>query len=518
MAQGFFNPFQRNDYLSPSVATLHSTTYTGGTHDAVFGSCVYDAINDDAYFAERGRQLFHLDGLDDTQFQMDHDLGSTGTPVYMDLELYQVNGVRKLFFVYEKSGNLCIGISTLPVFPAGTVDNNWLTSTVSGAFTNTTASNYNFMRVADNGFAYIFADNTVHKIDGTTTGGTNGTVYPNVLLFPPFFRITDGLDYRGLMFIAVQQTIFDQTTAAANGNQFNTPCGVYLWDRQTTVVNTRDYIPLIGVKAIKKIYVGSNGAVRIICIMSSGLVKILEYSGSNFTPIRELGLGAAPQYPDSLDFNDQLTIWLGTDGNIYGHGIREPGGTEILAKLGYVKAPTSSDPSTNVTGGALLFGASNSFSGTTGYRTSRQGITVDAVISGTPTSYKFFPFDIGTINSNAQTALTGDAYTQVFMLPELCKINYVRVYHAVGTTDGTSVQGTLKTFLNQSATASRTDNITRTDIVQGWKYIPVTQGAKDAVFAIQFAVNWTTGVTLSDAYDWLPRMIEVDYEPVVKKK
>lgn len=511
---GFFNPYMRPGYLAPSVGTVTACTLSNSLND-VASTTIYDSENDDYYFMDKSEvQIYQGDGLDDKTLSRVKNLGSTGSPTGFDLEIYQINGVRKLFYVHEKSGNLQIGIAALPF---GTENDTWLTGTVTGAFTQAITTDYCFMRVADNSYAYIFAENTVHKLDGTTAGGTNGTVTQNVLLFPTHFRVTDAIDYRGNMFMVVHQTALNITTMESNASNFSTQCGIYIWNRQSTVVSMQDYIPLTGVKAIKKIYVAPNGEVRIFTISSNGLSQIRRYNGSSFEVICELGLGAVPQYADSLATTDLITMWVGRDGSIYGHGPIKKGEVDALAKIGQLKATSTSSPETTITAGALLYGAGSSFSASSGQRTSRQGITVAYVDGGTRTINKVYPFDWGTIDNTAQNALTGSTYTPLILLPPLSKVNYVRVWHnSPKGNAGSTVEGTLTIYLNQSTTASATISITRTDIEKGYKYIPVNQGMKNGVYTIQFKMTWSTNITLSDSFTWLPRMIEIDYEPITK--
>ena len=58
-----------------------------------------------------------------------------------------------------------------PPYSSASDNKTWLTSTVAGGFTMNLHNDF-FMVVADNSFAYLFMDNHVHKLDGTTlTGG-----------------------------------------------------------------------------------------------------------------------------------------------------------------------------------------------------------------------------------------------------------------------------------------------------------------------------------------------------------
>ena len=214
---------ERTDVVSTVTPYRYSTSTIDANDRVLTTSSVYDIKNNDYYLADEQR-IFKGDGLDDTSLTTVLELGPTDTPVIMDMEIYQVNGVEKLFYVYETGGNLEVGIGALPYSDA-TDDPTWLTGTVLNAFTESTTSDYNFMRIADNSYAYIFADNAIHKVDGTTDGGVNGTVTEDAYILPIFYRIYDAIDSRGSMYIVVHQSTKDITTINNTATNHSTPCG-----------------------------------------------------------------------------------------------------------------------------------------------------------------------------------------------------------------------------------------------------------------------------------------------------
>lgn len=404
--------------------------------------------------------------------------------------------------------------------PFANSDDAWLTSTASGAFSAQTNSLYNFMRVADNTYAYLFAGSQVHKVDGTSlTGGTNGTVVQSVLVFPATFTIVDALDFGGSMYIAIHQNIIQTSAVEPSALNLNSPCGVYIWDRQTTQVLMDSYVAIDGVQSISKIYVAPNGEMRMICTNSQGIAEVRRFNGTTFEVLKPVGLGGAPVFPDSVVSTGQLTVWLGSNGDMMAHGVVKPGGAEVLARIGnFVTRATI--PQATMTPGALLFGSSGGFTAATGYRTDRQQFVISYAPGGTsPVIKQFFPFDLGTINSNNQLSLQGNAYTAVNFLPQLGKINFIHVYHNKTTTSGSTVQGTLSMYLNQSTSAVADISITKDDIARGWKYQAIGQSTdKNAVFGVQFKVAWPTDQAMTDTVNWLPRVIEIDYDLIEKKK
>ena len=501
MADGLYNPFRRYGYMSPSNATFTDVTLDSASI-SVLTSSIYDSVNDDFYFMDRQEvQIYRGDTLDDVALTKVRGLGATGTPVSMDLEIYQVNGVRKLFYVYEKSGNMDIGIATLP-FAAE--NDTWLTVTTSGAFTNA-ITNDAFMRVADNGFAYIFQDNNVHKIDGTTAGGTNGTVYANTIQFPPFFQIVDAIDYRGNMFIAIHQNTEGVLNGSSTVRTNSIPCGIYIWDRQTTVVNTRDYVPLEGVKQIRKIYVSPLGDIRIHVINSENISEIRKYTGSTFTTVEEVGYLAHPAFHDSITNIGGMTVWLGYDGNIYAHGKPSPFDNEALFKIGNLpEAIAGSGFKT----GAVLFGGANTDSSTSGFKAYKTGLYT--AYQNSASAFKLKTWDIYGTGADGSTSLQeqGDVFTLVKFLPAMSTVNYIDIYMWPLGTTGSTTAGTVKIYFNQSSTAWASKAITRDQASRGYITIDVD---KPYINSIQIETEFPSD-TLVGTSDFAPSFAVVDYE------
>lgn len=400
------------------------------------------------------------------------------------------------------------GIAQLPVF--GIYDNNWLTETLQTF--ESSASTYNFMRSADNGFLYIFAQNKVHKVDGTRTGGLNGVITPQVLVFPEYFTITDAVDYRSNMYMVVHQTVVDITDSTSNN--YAVPCGVYVWNRKSTVVSVNDYFTIEGVREIKKIYVAPDGSLRLIVISSSGLTQIRQFTGSTFQVLKELGIGAYPVYPDSLDINNNKATWIAPDGNIYCHGAIRTGMPDILTKLIQLKAPgdTTVDLAENIISGALFYGSSPQ-TASTGFRSDKQPL-VFCYNDGAYKIRKAYPFDL-TDGANAnQVPVQGDVYTQVLNLGSLCQVNYIHlVMETTGTASSTTI-GTVKIYRDAGTTPINTTLITAKDVARGFKYIKI---GKTDVHSLQIEIEWATA-TGTLANQFRPAYAIVDYEPTTKYK
>ena len=401
----------------------------------------------------------------------------------MDLEMYQINGVQKIFYVYEKSGNLEIGHADTGGAFANS-NNDWLTADVSGSFTNTLVNDA-FMRVADNGFAYIFQDNNIHKIDGNTSGGAAGTVTANVVQFPPYFQITDAVDNQGRIYAAVRQ---DKSPSSITITLSSAPIGVYIWDRRTTVINMQNYIAIPGIREIKKIYVSPQGTIRAITINSETIVEIRELQGYSFNVIKTIGRRAYPSYNDSVNVHGLFTTWVSVDGIVYSHGRLSENDPESIYKIG------------------SLSGTSHglSFVGNVGTSPFKFALHVSDILSGT---YRFYKWSPNAKEDGTGLANAGNVYSLVKYLPQMSNINYIDIYcNPKGSGSGTIA--TVKPYFNQSATAWASKAVTLDETGRGYVRIEVN---KPYVNAVQLEIEFSTTVNLSGLTDFAPSFAIVDY-------
>jgi len=396
-----------------------------------------------------------------------------------------------------------IGITDLPV---ANTDEKWLSENVTNSIRPVTTSNYNFIRNADNGFAYFFHDNKVDKIDGTATGGTNGTITKNVLLTPSEFRFTDAIDYRSNMYIVLHQYPVDTTTTTQN--LFSGKCGIYVWNRISTQLTSSDYIEIPGVKEIKKIYASPEGILKIVAVSDSGLIEVRQFGyndsgGVIFNTIKELGIGAFPQFVDGLQVVGDKTMWLANDGTLY----CEKGGS--ISQLFQVKAPatTSANTLTNIYSGAILFG-SGAETASTGFRSNKQGLVLSYLDSTTPYVIKVYPLDLTTGTNGAQTPNQGDVYTGIQFIPITSIVRSIRFYNAPVTGTGTDTVATVKVYFNQSTTVGMTKTITKDEARRGYVDLNIN---KPYIHAIQLEVEWATGISLG-ADTYLPSIAIITHE------
>lgn len=360
-----------------------------------------------------------------------------------------------------------------------------------------------FLHSAQNGFMYIFTNNRVSKFEGDDITGAMGTFTPDVLVFPSYISAIDAVDQNSLVYIAIESSSLDNPdyrTFPAN------TIGVYSWDYQSILESIRNYYPAPGARNIKRIFLNSEGELRLITIGENRFTEVRGLSGGKFQVLFTLGLSSYPANRDSLNYIDNMVTWIGADGFMYALGKVIPNGKEGIYKIG----DTNGNAVGTYTPGIITIGNKESTQ-------SRDGILISYKDSTSGNKLvKWYPHGVGTINSVAQTANAGNVYTLVLQLPTLAKINYVRFFHAPIGTQSATTRGTIKTYLNQSTVLARTDTVTAKDIATGYMYIKLGQALQANVFALQFALSWPTTGAMSTSTDWMPRFVEVDYEEITK--
>lgn len=376
-------------------------------------------------------------------------------------------------------------------------------------------SGRSFMRLADNGFAYLFTDRAVHKLDGGITGGGVGSITRNVLQFPEIFSITDALDYRSLLYIAVHQYPVDITSN--NLGNYPGKCGVYVWNRISTQLSNADFIELPGVREIKKIYASPSGVVMLIVVAENGITELRRFGyndsgGVVFTVVRKLGLGAFPNTPDGLKTSGDKVVWLADNGYMYAEK------DTFVVKLHEIVAPGTSASSLeqNISGGAVCFASGNE-TGDAGYRSNKQGILMSYKQGSTVTNEKIYPFDLKTGSNGNQTPHIGDVYTGVSYVPITSDVKRIRIYNAPISLTGTEVVATVKIYFNQGTSAvmpnGMTKTITRNEAKRGYVDFNIS---KQYVHSVQIEVEWATDAPLSED-TYLPSVAVVSYDLTTTK-
>lgn len=529
MADGVYNPFRMYGYLSAANAQITTVTFAASsTSTNLVSSVLFDKENSEFYVAERGNNLWLGTTLDATGLTT-QGVALGNNNIITDLEIYQVNGVRKIFysfyaisdtftanagtdvltfanntqiangtpvtftnsggglpsplvagttyfavsvtgFTFKVSATLNgsaiditttgtgtntvhgnfggIGISNLPF---DTQHDKWLNQTVAGAFNM--GANFHVMIPSDNSYMYVLDGNAVHKIDGTiASGGTNGTATPNVLYFPPYFNLVDAVDYRGNLLIAMHQYSSAIRGVSSLTSTYNAKCAVYIWDKLSSSAGAKDYIPLPGIKEIRRIFTSTSGVVRLIGINNENISVLQEYDGSKFNTIFELGYNAYPEYVDSFTQGPSYEMWQANDGNIYAYGRVSPNDNEGLFKLQNV---------TSTGAGAILYCGGNAGTPVNGYKAFRTGLYI--AFTGGGTTYELLKWDMYGTGASGVTPVAnpGNVYTPVYYMTEvqgythyptsLATLNYIDIWMTpCASVSPSDLVVTINVFINQS--------------------------------------------------------------------
>jgi len=393
------------------------------------------------------------------------------------------------FSIIEDIRPVQVGVTGLGLNTYSETD--WLTNKQSVYLSS--SHDYNFIRLADNGFAYLFCGNKVHKIDGTTLGGENGLITRNVLLFPERFTITDAFDYRSSMYIAVNKERFS-SSAIERGN-YSGSCFVYVWDRNSVEPRTQSVVEITGVRRIVKIYPGEDAHIRLLVITDDGQTELRRFgyndSGSaTFTEKQVLGLGAHPTYPDGLTIAGDKAVWLGNNGTIYGEK------DMAVYQLGQVESKASL-PQETITSGAVLFGSGiETATGTD--RTDKQGLLM-FYEGASIEAKKIYLFDLTDDDNGALTPQAGSVYSGITYLPPSSIVRRVRVYNAPIANSDDTVIATVKLYFNQSTDPTMpngmTKSITKKEAKRGYVDFNIS---KEYVHAIQLEFEWATAVPIGE--------------------
>lgn len=353
-----------------------------------------------------------------------------------------------------------------------------------------------FMRKADNGFAYIFSDTSVHKFDGGITGGGTGVLTKDVLKFPSYFQIVDALDYRSDMYIAVHH--YPVSGSTPTNKTFKGMSSIVIWNKSSTQISKTDVIEVPGAREIRKIYLSSEGILKLITISDTGLVELRQFEyngvrGTIFGVKKELGIGAFPLRPDSFTIAGDKAIWLGNDGVVYTEK------TNFITQLFEAKAPgtTTATMLTNISGGAVFYG-SNDETSSSGFRSNKQTLSFSYLDSSTSYTKKIYPFDTKDGANATQTPHIGNVFSGVQYIPITSVVRNIRVYNNPITGSGSATVATVKIYFNQSTTVGMTKTITKAEAKRGYVDFKIN---KPYINAIQLKVEWDTSITLdSDVY------------------
>lgn len=518
MADGYFNPVIRDGYLSPSNYSYKSIIAAGTP--STYGSQVTAFLDDTStsfvVYAGTDTRLRTSGSSGNGDFTTLNAI-STSVGTVWDLEIYQINSVRKLFIASESGSSSLISI--YDTFSTA-IDNVWSTTTASGA-TSPASTPYIRLVKSDNGFMYWFNGNTVYKIDGTSSGGTNGTI-SLALTFPTNQYLYDGLSARGKLFIAINP---DTSTNIRNNivttHKASTECGIYVWDRSSAITALSDFYPLQGCSQIRKIYVAPNNEIRVIAVGTNRDVIMFKFTGTEFEKIHDLPPTSYPNQPKGLVNGNGVTYWFGQDGILYANYFPIGEKDYITKLLNCNNIATELDGTmereVQRAGAICLSGTYDNASATaSGFKLDYESILISwrdygVGLTGTAADrvIRYLPHSNTVFLSVTPKAAQGDVYTGVKMLPSLSNLKHINIYCAPTLGTSTDVIATLKFYANQSTTPFKTHQVTQAQASRGYVAVELN---KPWVNAIQMEIEWNTTQALG-TNDFCPSVAILDYEP-----
>ncbi len=389
MAEGFFNPFVRDGYLSPSNQSYKRITPTGSTASFInvpraFTQSSY--LDPDETFMLAGNRLWQAAGDDFTTLSSDAtDINVDQQAWPGDILMYFLNGGTAYPFFTKGGYNSSLN-GALTYY-------NQSADTYTNAQSSIFTDDYTHLVIADNGYMYMLDSTAIHKFDGTSSGGAAGIFTSNVIVFPGPYRTRGGIDYRGNLYVGLVtgEPQMSQQYSYRNNEITKTrrprTVGVYVWDRLSTVVKMRDFFELPNMQNIVGFHIAPNGMLRVFGITNNRTVQLLEFNGKGFDVLIELGGRAYPAQPRGVSVSGLVTYWLGQDGIFYGFGkVNYTDKNEILGKLLDVNAVATairgSAATVSKAGAIMATGFYNTGQADTAYKLDHEGFLIGFSYSG----------------------------------------------------------------------------------------------------------------------------------------
>lgn len=361
---GIFNTYKKDGYLSPSNVTYKRITPTG--NQANYGSVprvfnYFSPLTTSETYMLAGERFWQASGDSFTTLSSDATDINDGSEMYpMDMVNYYLNS--SIAYPMFLSGDTSFGTAKFRRYDTSA-------DTYTTIKSITSSDEYASLVLTDNGYLYVLNNNHVDKFDGTSNGGASGTYTDNVLVFPGQFRTRGGIDYRGNIYMGLvafeSSSMRDASYRQNEITKSTTPLlvGVYVWDRLSTVVKMRDFFQLPNMQNISGFHVAPNGALRLFGITNRRTTQLLEFTGTNFKIIYELGARAYPAQPKGVGVSGLSTYWLGQDGIYYCFGSTNFTDKESLTKLldlnTVATAINGSTAIVNIAGATLISGYYN---------------------------------------------------------------------------------------------------------------------------------------------------------------
>lgn len=327
-------------------------------------------------------------------------------------------------------------------------------------FDLSTNGNAKLLKSGD-GFMYILDANNIHRFDGTVIGGVRGTIYQNILTAPSFTRFTGGIDHKSNMYIIVHQNT-SLGVGNNSGYKVNTECGVYVWNRQSSFFNSSQFIPIVGVREINRVWVNERDEVMLMATDSNDYGVLYKFNGTSFIKVKKLPKSGFVIFDDSLYVTSYGTCWLAKDGFLYCWGVAPHGTKPGLFIIGDVNSSTASF---NIASGAALYGSTTSSYPESVYLSYRD--------SATYKMSRFYTNHNGGTTGVTMYNHTGSISTPVIFLPKMSTVHHMDIFFPTASTSGTTYAGSIKFYKNQQSTSFMTKYVTRDDLAKGYLSVEI---------------------------------------------
>lgn len=339
VVSGIYDFIKKRGFMSPSYYAILDVPQDDldQTIDNDFQSSLIDPIEEKIYFFEQNGDIVY-GSYDGSDFE---DHSPSPTTQITDSAIYYKNGVRTIYVACNISGSPSSAV--IREFAANadpsTININWSSDDVVNGFDLYNSKATRLIPSGD-GFMYILNKNAVHRVDGTVIGGTEGTIYRDILLGPSESYLTHGVEYNNYMYIAVQNNEYwddeirrqDMESLATHTSNV----GVYIWNRQSTFFNSSNFVELPGVSYVKNIWVTPRNELMLMAIVPNGEVCLMKFNGSRFSTVETMPWGAHVNNKSAMQIHGYFTYWIGSDSFIYRYGSDNPQDPEVLTILGKI--------------------------------------------------------------------------------------------------------------------------------------------------------------------------------------
>ena len=511
IVNGLHNPVIKYGYSSPVSDTFLSPTISGTAVAKTASVNLVDPINHFIFFCHNNSHIYLAEEYYKSTVTDIITVSSAlqALVTFTDACLYQLNGGSKLYFAWNGVSNGYISTYDIGDPTGASWNENWSQADVTNPMVFGVRTK---LIPSGDGFMYILDGNKVHRLDGSTIGGTQGTLYQSVLQGEGGSIITMGAEYRNKLYLVVNRTnTLDNYNSGYYYRNSSSPTGllgIYVWNKQSTFYNSSDFIQIPGGFDVRAIWVSPVGDLRIMVVDSQGEASIRIFDGTTFKIDKKIPHGALPQTTKSIMVHGSFTYWLGNDGYIYGYGSDIPGEKEFLFIIGDLDIGGTN----NMVGGSLVcVSTPGGDASPSGYKpTDVFWLTYST--DGTDGYIKtFYPYANNTIaTSNNIEKNEGNIFYPVKILPSLSTVKHINIImeRVEGLSSPTTSEATIKFYFNQSTTPSFSKTITRADISKGYISIEIN---KPFVNSIQLEVEHIPGTNIGVA-DFAPAYAELVYD------